>query len=170
MMFSRCGWINVNRIERLLTFDTSFLSLQEEVVEFLTQQQLEVGMQLCGQALHGDGGQNCLLWGRQAADGGQALGRRVQPPPTSQTGTGDAFTVHWCADDWLTGQISNNPSRALDLFSLMINLIIMLLINNLIIWSMRCKKIVEKMPIATFQSPMLVVNSWQWIDFYGKYF
>lgn len=31
-------------------------TLQEEVVEFLTQQQLEVGVQLCGQALHGDGG------------------------------------------------------------------------------------------------------------------
>lgn len=61
MMFSGSGRINVNIIELLLTFDTSFLSLQEEVVEFLTQQQLEVGMQLCGQALHGDGGQKCLL-------------------------------------------------------------------------------------------------------------
>lgn len=35
--------------------------LQEEVVEFLTQQQLEVGIELRGQALHGDGGQKCVL-------------------------------------------------------------------------------------------------------------
>lgn len=63
------------------------LSFQEEVVKFLTQQQLEVGLQLRGQALHGDGGQKRLLRGRQAADGGQTLGGGVQPPPTSQTGT-----------------------------------------------------------------------------------
>lgn len=47
-----------------------FLPLQEEIVEFLTQQQLEVGVQLRGQALHGVGGQKCLLRGRQAANGG----------------------------------------------------------------------------------------------------
>lgn len=43
---------------------------QEEIVEFLAQQQLEVGVKLRGQELHGDGGQKRLLRGRQAANGG----------------------------------------------------------------------------------------------------
>lgn len=95
--FSPFEWLDVIIIEMLLTIDSCFLSLQEEVVQFLAQQQLEDSEQLCSQALHGDGGQRCLLWGRQAANGGQTLGRRVQPSPASQTGTGDTFTVHWCA-------------------------------------------------------------------------
>lgn len=88
----------------LLTSDFYLLSLQKEVVQFLTQQQLEDSEQLCSQALHGDGGQRCLLWGRQAANGGQTLGRRVQPSPASQTGTGDTFPDHWCADKQLMGR------------------------------------------------------------------
>lgn len=34
---------------------------QEEVIQLLTQQQLEVSVQLCGQALHGNSGQGRLL-------------------------------------------------------------------------------------------------------------
>lgn len=66
---------------------THVTSLQEEVVKLLTQQQLEDGVQLRLQALPGDGGQECLLRGRQVTNGGQTLGRGVQPPPTSKTGS-----------------------------------------------------------------------------------
>lgn len=86
-------FLSPSRLNRCSCF-ICFFSLQEEVVKLLAQQQLEVCIQLCGQALHGDGGQRRLLRGCQAADGGQTLGGGVQPSQTPQTGSGLVFSVY----------------------------------------------------------------------------
>lgn len=60
---TRSGSGSATRLEclQLRIMKTLVSSLQEEAVEFLTQQQLEGGVQLRVQVLHGHGGQKHLL-------------------------------------------------------------------------------------------------------------